>query len=77
MGRAVEGRVRLAENADPRWGPEPWEQVEWANEVAAGEGVARFGGVGPFRLGAQVAGVLVLVMLGVAVWGRPAKVQRP
>lgn len=36
------GTVTLAENADARWGPEPWEQAEWANVVDASAGVAAY-----------------------------------
>lgn len=77
VGRPFEGRVRLAENADPRWGPEPWEQLEWANEVGAETGVARFSGVPAFRFGAQFAGVLAVVLMGLAIWGRPTRARRP
>ena len=73
VGPPVDGRIRLAENADPRWGPGEWEQRDWANEVSSSDGFARFGGVPRFRFLAQLAGVIVLVLLFLAVWGRPAR----
>ena len=38
------GTVTVAESADPRWGPAPWEQAGWANVVDASAGVAAFDG---------------------------------
>ena len=71
-GRALRGTVRIAENADPRWGP-GWTQTDWANEVSTIDGVAHFGGVPAFRLFAQLAAALAIVLLGIAMWGRPAR----
>ncbi len=72
-GSADDATVRLADNADPRWGPEPWLQVDWANQVSAAEGRAGFGGIPAFRLTAQLAAFAAVVVLGVALWGRPAR----
>jgi hypothetical protein len=43
--------VRIAQNADYRWGPGDWEQEEWASVVdpPAGEDRIAFGGHGPRR----------------------------
>ncbi|MGI9647173.1 MAG: glycosyltransferase family 2 protein [Acidimicrobiia bacterium] len=40
--------VRLAENADSRWG-EQWEQAGWANRVTTDSGLIEFGPVGTLR----------------------------
>lgn len=71
-GRTVTGVVRLAENADSRWGPE-WEQVDWANQVTTAEGVASFSGVPLFRTLARLAGFLAVALLALALWGRPPR----
>ena len=70
VGRAAEGTVRIAENADPRWGPGDWQQRDWANEVSTAEGVVRFGGVPMFRLQARLAGLLGALVVAASVWGR-------
>ncbi|NNC93803.1 MAG: glycosyltransferase family 2 protein [Acidimicrobiia bacterium] len=66
IGPAGGGTVRLAENADTRWGDSAlsWEQDGWANQVTTGSSVIEFGPVGRLRLAAIAAliwtGVLVL-----------------
>ncbi|NNC74423.1 MAG: hypothetical protein HKN93_02810, partial [Acidimicrobiia bacterium] len=45
----AESRVRLAVNADARWGPGPWRQVDWANEVSAVDGFAEYRPIQPRR----------------------------
>ena len=62
-GRAEGGSVRISENADPGWGPGPWEPDGWANRVPARSGVAFFEGVESNRLMAQAAGAWVLVLV--------------
>ncbi len=64
----ADGRVVLAENANGRWGPGPWQQAEWGNEVSAADGEAVFDAVARSRNLARAAGVgfLVLVFVG---WG--------
>lgn len=43
VGEASSGdRVFLAETANTRWGPGPWAQVAWGNEVSAAQGTAEF-----------------------------------
>ena len=70
VGRAVSGeRVRLAENADGRWGPD-WTQVEWANSVSADVGAAEYRpNRKRQRLAYSAAGLLVLLIL-ISWWGR-------
>ena len=61
-GERVGSSVRIAENADHRWGPGAWEQDGWANRVPADAGVAAFGGVGSFRFQARAAAVVVILL---------------
>lgn len=67
-GEAGPGRVRLAENADLRWGPDG-AQDGWAAEASAAEGRAGFGPVRRFRtqslLALAAAGALTAASL---VW---------
>ena len=58
--------VAVASNADHRWGPGAWEQVDWWNQVAPTTGSVRFRPHAPRRLMALGAG-LWLVALG-AIW---------
>jgi hypothetical protein len=44
------GAVRVASNADFRWGPGTWEQDGWANRISAGGTGVGFAGDGPRRL---------------------------
>jgi hypothetical protein len=64
------GRVAIRENANERWGPGPWVQLDWASEVATDTGEARFDAIPNRRLQAAIAGVAFLVLLGVAWVGR-------
>lgn len=66
-GRQAGGSVRIAENADHRWGPGAWQQDGWANRVPAEAGVATFGGVGSFRFQARAAGVVVILLAGLSL----------
>jgi hypothetical protein len=36
-GDAFDGRIRLADNADPAWAP-GWSQDDWANNLSGAEG---------------------------------------
>ena len=70
-GAAAAGeRLVIAESADPGWGPGPWERVDWANEVSAETGEARFAPDGGRRLQGQAAGIAILALLLIAWWGR-------
>jgi hypothetical protein len=62
--------LTIASNADHRWGPGPWRQVDWWNEVTPATSSVRFQPHGPRRLMAMAAGVwLLLLCIGwVAGW---------
>lgn len=64
------GRVLVAENANDRWGPGPWNQVAWASEVSTDDGYARFDAIGYRRVQALLAGAGFLVLVGLALVGR-------
>ncbi len=66
-GEQLGGSVRIAENADHRWGPGAWEQDGWANRVPAEAGVATFGGVDSFRFQARAAGAVVILLAGLSL----------
>ena len=59
--------VRLAENADARWGTE-WEQSGWQNLVTESSGVIEFGPIETLRRAALVG----LVWTGLLVFGAAA-----
>ena len=63
--------VRISENADPRWGPQGWEQDGWANRVSTLPGEAVFGGVAPYRRLALASGAWAAALAGLAVGCRP------
>jgi hypothetical protein len=48
-------RVLLADAANTRWGPAPWSQVGWGNEVSAADGMAQFEPIATRRNQALVA----------------------
>jgi hypothetical protein len=56
-------RVFLAESANSRWGPGPWAQTSWGNEVSAGVGVAQFDAVESRRSQAYVGGGLLAFLI--------------
>jgi hypothetical protein len=58
------GRVFLADTANTLWGPGPWSQVDWGNEVSAADGVAAFDPITSRRNQAFIAvGVFVFLLL--------------
>ncbi|MCQ3803466.1 MAG: hypothetical protein OXC98_04970 [bacterium] len=70
-GRQSRGRIRIADNAHPRWGPD-WSQDSWWNTVSGGEGAAYFT---PYQMGRALAwwGAMATVILaGLVWWGRGA-----
>ena len=69
-GEAGEGRVRLAENADLRWGPDS-SQDGWAAEVSASEGRAGFGPVRRFRTQSLLALAVAGALTAASLAGRP------
>ena len=55
-GNAATGeRVFVAESANSRWGPGPWAQAGWGNEVSAGTGTAEFAAIDVRRSQAYLA----------------------
>ncbi len=68
-GPAGDARVRLADNADPGWGPD-WSQSEWANEVSASEGVISFRADGVRRWLAVASAAILGASAALAFWGR-------
>ena len=62
--------VLLAANADFRWGPGDWEQSAWSNKVTSSPGTLSFGGYGPRRLMAVLAGAWALVLAAAVLWSR-------
>ncbi len=55
-GNAVSGeRLLLAESANSRWGPGPWTQSTWGNEVSAGTGLVEFDPIDSRRSQAYLA----------------------
>jgi hypothetical protein len=66
VGPVGGGTVRLAENADTRWGDSAlsWRQDGWANQVTTGSSIIEFGPISRLRLAALAAliwtGLLVL-----------------
>jgi hypothetical protein len=58
-GDAASGeRVFLAETANSRWGPGPWAQSGWGNEVSAASGVVEFDPIDSRRTQGYVGGGL-------------------
>nr|MDJ0665366.1 hypothetical protein [Acidimicrobiia bacterium] len=63
-GDPVSGeRVSIAETANSRWGPGPWAQADWGNEVSAAEGEVAFDPIEVRRSQATIAAGLFLVYL--------------
>lgn len=69
-GEAGEGRVRLAENADLRWGPDG-AQDGWAAEISAAEGRAGFGPVPRFQTQSRLALFAAGALAAASLAGRP------
>jgi hypothetical protein len=69
--------VRLADNADSRWG-DRWEQSGWANQVSTDSGLIEFGPIGTLRRAAFVSLLWVgaLVLAAAAVREREPKLER-
>ena len=72
-GRTYEGeptaRVRIADNADPRWGPD-WALADgWANSVAGESGRAVFAPDSLARVTGLASGALLILMLVLIAWG--------
>jgi hypothetical protein len=74
-GAAASGRVRLADNADPGWGPD-WLAVDWANSVSAAQGRAEFEPDPAVRSAAIASAAALLVMILGSWWGRSRPLAR-
>ena len=74
-GDPTDGRVRLADNADARWGPDWAPDDGWANTVSGTDGQAVFTPDSLTRVAGLASGVLLLVLLLLIGWGTrtPAK----
>ena len=78
QGLASSGRVRLADNADPGWGPD-WLPADWANSVSASQGRATFQTNPAVRTAAVASAAALVVMAFGSWWGRsrlPARSHR-
>ena len=69
-GPSDPGRLVVAENANSRWGPGDWAQIEWANSVSAETGEASFREIQNRRLQAILAAIGFAVLVGLSWWGR-------
>jgi len=69
-GEPSDGRVRLADNADARWGPD-WAVIDgWANSVSGQEGVAVYTPDSLTRVAGLASAALLMVLLFLTGWGR-------
>ena len=64
------GRVTLAENANSRWQPGNWSQIDWRSEVDASSGRADFKPIERSRSQALAAALGFLLLLGLGWRGR-------
>ncbi|NNF64248.1 MAG: hypothetical protein HKN07_08295 [Acidimicrobiia bacterium] len=62
--------VRLAENPDDRFGPEPWTTDGWANVVSGETGMTTYTADGSIRNAARIALVSGVLMMGLWLFGR-------
>jgi hypothetical protein len=71
-GATAATTVRVAQNADDRWGPGRWSQDDWASriQVDAGAAEVQFGGYGPRRAMAIGALTWLGLLLSAALLGR-------
>jgi hypothetical protein len=59
--------VLVASNADYRWGPGEWSQVDWRSRIRSAPDEVRFSGYTPRRMMAIASGTWLLVLFA-AVW---------
>jgi GT2 family glycosyltransferase len=75
-GTGYEGRggfgldLELRENANARWGPGEWQQLDWANSIPASAGVAEFDPIGSRRTQAIASAVWFIALVGFSWVGR-------
>ena len=71
QGAAVAGeQVFLAETSNSRWGPDPWVQLGWGNEVSTATGAAEFEPIEARRSQAYLAAGLLLVLMLFSAFAR-------
>jgi GT2 family glycosyltransferase len=74
VGPSSGGTVRLAENADTRWGDSAlaWSRDGWANQVTTDSSVIEFGPIGQLRMAALAALIWagLLILATAAIRGR-------
>lgn len=64
------GKVFVADNANPSFGPPPWLATASANEVSAGSGAVTYAADGAQRSQALGVAAAVVLLLAMYVWGR-------
>ena len=70
-GSRFGGRIRIGDNAHPRWGPE-WSQESWWNTVSGQQGTGYFT---PYPMGRALGwwgAIAMIVLAGLVWWGRGA-----
>lgn len=70
-GPQFRGRIRIGDNAHPRWGP-GWSQQSWWNTVSGQEGAGYFD---PYPMGRVLAwwgAIWTVALAGLVWWGRGA-----
>ncbi|MCE2526488.1 MAG: hypothetical protein J4G00_03005 [Actinomycetia bacterium] len=70
-GPQSRGRIRIADNAHPRWGPD-WSQDSWWNTLSGVEGAGYFT---PYQMGRALAwwgAIATVILAGLVWWGRGA-----
>lgn len=70
-GLEFQGRIRIGDNAHPRWGPD-WEQYSWWNTISGAEGAGSFTPDPVERRLGWWGGGLLTALAGLGWWGRGA-----
>jgi GT2 family glycosyltransferase len=70
FGEPENGSVFVADNPDPAFGPEPWSETAFANEVSAASGKVTFRPDAARRWQAIIAAVAMVILIGLGAWGR-------
>lgn len=65
------GRIRIADNAHPRWGP-GWSQESWWNTISGQEGAGYFNPYPMGRVLAWLGAIAMIALAGLVWWGRGA-----
>ena len=65
------GRIRIGDNAHPRWGPD-WTQQSWWNTISGAEGTGNFTPDPVERRLGWWGGGLLIALAGLVWWGRGA-----